>query len=99
MKLSVTLRRISVLLLLFPLMLLTGCATQQKPLVEYRTVKLPQLNLPAELTSQIDVPQPPASMTFGDSVSLNAELYGALGQCNIDRNAIRQIESSRQGNP
>ncbi|WP_458258857.1 Rz1-like lysis system protein LysC [Pantoea agglomerans] len=76
-------------------MLLTGCATQQKPLVEYRTVKQPQLNLPAELTSQIDVPSPSQDMTFGDSVSLNAELYGALGQCNIDRAAIRKIESTR----
>ena len=95
MKLSVTLRRTSVLLLLFPLMLLTGCVTQQKPLVEYRTVKQPQLNLPAELTSQIDVPAPSQDMTFGDSVSLNAELYAALGQCNIDRAAIRNIESTR----
>jgi len=95
MKLSVTLRRTSVLLLLFPLMLLTGCATQQKPLVEYRTTKQPQLSLPAELTSQIDVPAPSQDMTFGDSVSLNAELYGALGQCNIDRAAIRKIESTR----
>ncbi|WP_425028525.1 Rz1-like lysis system protein LysC [Pantoea brenneri] len=76
-------------------MLLTGCATQQKPLVEYRTVKQPQLNLPAELTSQIDVPAPSQDMTFGDSVSLNAELYGALGQCTIDRAAIRKIESTR----
>lgn len=78
-----------------PLMLLTGCETQQKPLVEYRTVKQPQLSLPGELTSPIDVPQPPASMTFGDSVSLNAELYGALGQCNIDRAAIKKIEETK----
>ena len=83
------------LLLLFPLMLLTGCVTQQKPLVEYRTVKQPQLNLPAELTSQIDVPAPSQDMTFGDSVALNAEIYGVLGQCNADRAAIRRIESSR----
>ncbi|WP_425013245.1 Rz1-like lysis system protein LysC [Pantoea agglomerans] len=76
-------------------MLLTGCATQQKPLVEYRTVKQPQLILPAELTSQIDVPAPSQDMTFGDSVSLNAELYGALGQCNIDRAAIRRIEAGK----
>ena len=93
MKLSVTLRRISVLLLLYPLMLLTGCGTQQTPLVEYRTVKQPRLNLPAELTTPIDVPAVPDQMSFGDSVGLNAELYGALGQCNIDRAAVRRIES------
>ncbi|WP_423241649.1 Rz1-like lysis system protein LysC [Pantoea agglomerans] len=79
-------------MLLFPLMLLTGCVKQQKPLVEYRTVKQPNIPLPSDLTTTLDIPQPPASMTFGDSVSLNAELYGALGQCNIDRAAIRKLE-------
>jgi hypothetical protein len=77
-------------------MLLTGCGTQQKPQVEYRTIKQPHLNLPAELTSQIDVPEVPDSMTFGDSVSLNAELFGLLGQCNIDRAGIRKIQTSKK---
>jgi len=95
MKLSVTSRRTSVLLLLFPLMLLTGCAMQQKPLVEYRKIKEPQLSLPAELTTPINIPAVPDAMSFGDSVGLNAVLYGALGQCNIDRAAIRKIELSR----
>ncbi|WP_419182129.1 Rz1-like lysis system protein LysC [Pantoea ananatis] len=76
-------------------MLLTGCGVQQKPQVEYRTISQPRLNLPAELTSPIEAPAPPDPMTFGDSVSLNAELYGVVAQCNIDRVAIRQIESSR----
>ncbi|WP_420916050.1 Rz1-like lysis system protein LysC [Pantoea stewartii] len=66
---------------------------QQKPLVEYRTISQPRLNLPAELTNQIEAPAPPEMMTFGDSVSLNAELYGIVTQCNIDRAAIRKIES------
>ncbi|WP_423139625.1 Rz1-like lysis system protein LysC [Pantoea agglomerans] len=79
-------------------MLLTGCGTQQRPLVEYRTVKQPQLNLPADLTSQIDVPAPPEQMTFGDSVSMNAELYSIITQCNIDRAAVRKIELSRKDN-
>ncbi|WP_428983884.1 Rz1-like lysis system protein LysC [Pantoea agglomerans] len=79
-------------------MLLTGCVTQQKPLVEYRTVKQPQVSLPAELTSQIDVPAPPEQMTFGDSVSTNAELYSIITQCNIDRAAVRKIELTRKDN-
>jgi len=57
--------------------------------VEYRTVKQPRLNLPAE--SQIEAPQPLALMTFGDSVALNAELYEMLGQSNIDRAAVRKL--------
>ncbi|WP_168199598.1 peptidase [Pantoea sp. CCBC3-3-1] len=97
MKLNVTLRRTNALLLLFPLALLTGCATQQKPLVEYRTISQPNLPLPAELTSPIDVPLVPDNMTFGQAVELSAELYGVIEQANIDRAAIRQIESTRQG--
>ncbi|WLS77366.1 peptidase [Erwinia pyri] len=97
MKLNVISRQTNALLLLFPLMLLTGCATQQNPQVEYRAVKQPQLSLPAELTSQIDVPPVPDDLTFGDSVSLNAELYGLLGQCNIDRAGISKIEEKKGG--
>lgn len=44
---------------------------------------------------QMDVPAPSEDMTFGDSVALNAELYGSLGKCNIDRAAIRKIELIR----
>ncbi|WP_422121545.1 Rz1-like lysis system protein LysC [Pantoea ananatis] len=78
-------------------MLLTGCGVQQKPQVEYRTVKQPQPSLPAELISPINVPAPSQDMTFGDSVALNAELYGLLGQCNIDRAGIWKIEQNRNG--
>ncbi|WP_431191637.1 Rz1-like lysis system protein LysC [Pantoea stewartii] len=74
-------------------MLLTGCGVQQKPQVEYRTISQPRLNIPAELTSKIEAPAPPEMMTFGDSVSLNAELYGVVAQCNIERAAIRKIEA------
>ena len=92
MKLRPTSQRIHALLPLLTVMLLTACAPQQKPQVEYQVIKQPTLNLPADLTSQIDVPEPPAMMTFGASVELNAQLYGVIGQCNIDRAAIRKIE-------
>lgn len=99
MKLNVTLQRTNALLLLFPLTLLTGCATQPKQQVEYRTISQPSLPIPAELTGPIDVPPVPNNMTFGQAVELSAELYGALSQANIDRAAIRQIELNRQGKP
>ncbi|WP_423230772.1 Rz1-like lysis system protein LysC [Pantoea ananatis] len=73
-------------------MLLTGCGVQQKPQVEYRTISQPRLNLPAELTSKIEAPAPPEMMTFGDSVSLNAELYSIVAQCNIDRAAVKALD-------
>lgn len=36
-------------------------------------------------------------MSYGDSIELNVVLYGIVGQCNIDRAAIRKIESSDKG--
>ncbi|WP_431810015.1 Rz1-like lysis system protein LysC [Jejubacter sp. L23] len=72
--------------------LLTGCARQLSPQVEYQQVKVAKLPIPAELTSPIIPPQISDGMTYGDSVALNAELLGLLGQCNIDRAAIRKIE-------
>ena len=95
MKSSAIWRRTSALSLLLTAMLLTGCAKPQNPQVEYRAIKSPQISLPAELTSPIDVPSVPETLTFGESVELNAELYGVIGQCNIDRAAIRHIEISR----
>lgn len=95
MKSSAIWRRTSALSLLLTAMLLTGCAKQQSPQVEYRAIKSPQISLPAELTSPIDVPPVTENLTFGESVELNAELYGVIGQCNIDRAAIRKIEISR----
>ena len=58
-------------------------------------IKQPDLNLPADLTSRIEVPDLPDNPSYGDSVSMNATLYGIVGQCNIDRAAIRKIEKGR----
>ncbi|RTO92186.1 rz1 lytic protein [Enterobacter hormaechei] len=58
-------------------------------------IKQAVLNLPADLTSRLDVPDLPDSPTYADSVSMNATLYGIVGQCNIDRAAIRKIEKGR----
>jgi len=91
-----SLLRISALLLLCPLLLLTGCATPQKPPVQYRAVRLPRLSLPADLTGPVDVPQLPAHLTWGDSVRLNAALYGLLGRCNADRAAVRKIGAGQK---
>ncbi|WP_418903644.1 rz1 lytic protein [Pantoea vagans] len=63
--------------------------------MEYRTIKQPRLNLPAELTSPIKAPEPASAMSYGDSVELNVVLYGLVEQCNIDRAAVRKIEGNR----
>ncbi|MCE1716769.1 rz1 lytic protein [Enterobacter hormaechei] len=40
------------------------------------------------------MPDLPDKPSYGDSVSMNATLYGIVGQCNIDRAAIRRIQTA-----
>ncbi|ATG01232.1 rz1 lytic protein [Lelliottia amnigena] len=49
----------------------------------------------ADLTSDTPTPGMVNPFTWQASLELNAQLYTALGQCNLDKAAIRQIESSR----
>jgi hypothetical protein len=43
------------------------------------------------------VPEVPEQMTFGDSLQLNVALLLSIENCNGQLEAIREIESSRQG--
>ena len=92
MKLSAISQRIKAPLLLLTVVLLSGCGTRQNQPVEYRTIKQSRLSLPAELTSPLQAPAPGDTMTYGESVELNVALYSVIQQCNIDREAIRNIE-------
>ncbi|HGU6585063.1 TPA: hypothetical protein ACNACB_000061 [Escherichia coli] len=58
-------------------------------------IKQPALNLPVDLTSRLDVPDLPDNPSYGDSVSMNATLYGIVAQCNYDRAAIRKIQKGK----
>ncbi|MCX8972596.1 peptidase [Citrobacter portucalensis] len=72
------------------LALLTGCGNTRTVYVP-----VPVVPLPANLTS--DTPQPviPDPLTYGASLDLNVSLLSALGQCNIDKASIRNIEEHR----
>ncbi|WP_422646184.1 Rz1-like lysis system protein LysC [Yersinia frederiksenii] len=56
-------------------------------------VNPPKLN--PELTADTPTPKVPTPFRYVDSLELNARLYVALGQCNLDKAAIRQIEENR----
>nr|WP_249417073.1 peptidase [Citrobacter freundii] len=58
-------------------------------------VPAPVAPISADLTADTPIPDIPQPFTYGASVELNATLYTALGQCNIDKAAIRKIEESR----
>ncbi|ASG44051.1 rz1 lytic protein [Citrobacter portucalensis] len=51
--------------------------------------------LPENLTAETQQPVIPEPLTYGASLDLNVSLLSALGQCNIDKAAIRKIEESR----
>ncbi|WP_458793361.1 Rz1-like lysis system protein LysC [Citrobacter portucalensis] len=84
------LRMMTALIGLCLLALLTGCGNTRTVYVP-----VPVVPLPANLTS--DTPQPviPDPLTYGASLDLNVSLLSALGQCNIDKASIRNIEEHR----
>ncbi|EPK1346645.1 TPA: rz1 lytic protein [Enterobacter hormaechei] len=50
----------------------------------------------ADLTADTPIPVMEEPFTWQASLELNAQLYTALGQCNLDKAAIRKIESFRK---
>ncbi|WPU24986.1 peptidase [Cedecea neteri] len=69
---------------------LSGCTTTRTVYV-----KVPVVPLPASLVANTPQPVIPAVMTWGASLDLNVSLLSALGQCNIDKASVREIERSR----
>lgn len=57
----------------------------------------PVVPISADLTADTPIPGMEAPFTWQASLELNAKLYSALGQCNLDKAAIRKIEESRLG--
>ncbi|WP_425267913.1 Rz1-like lysis system protein LysC [Enterobacter kobei] len=50
----------------------------------------------ADLTAYTPIPGMVVPFTWQASLELNAQLYTALRQCNLDKAAIRKIEEERQ---
>ncbi|MNP38743.1 hypothetical protein D3C76_1322780 [compost metagenome] len=84
------LRMMIALVSLCLLQLLTGCGNSR---IVY--VPAPVVPLPANLTAETSQPAIPEPLTYGASLDLNVSLLSALGQCNIDKASIREIEVSR----
>ncbi|HHX4177570.1 Rz1-like lysis system protein LysC [Citrobacter braakii] len=84
------LRMMTVLVGLFLMQLLTGCGSTRTVYVPVPVVPLPT-NLIAD-TQQPLIPEP---LTYGASLDLNVSLLSALGQCNLDKAAIRRFELLR----
>ncbi|BBV82857.1 peptidase [Enterobacter kobei] len=84
------LKAIRALTSLFLLQLLTACGNTQTVYVP-----APVVPISADLTADTPIPGMVVPFTWQESLELNAQLYTALGQCNLDKAAIRKIESSR----
>ncbi|MCC8421401.1 peptidase [Photorhabdus thracensis] len=91
-------RRLSTLLLsvmiapvvLLLIGLLSGCSSTR---TEY--VQVPLMPIPMHLLADCLPPVISDTMTWGDSLLLNAQLLAVIEQCNLDKQAIRQIEQIR----
>lgn len=84
------LRMMIALASLFLLQLLTGCGSTRTVYVQ-----VPAVPLPVSLTVETPQPAIPDPLTYGASLDLNVSLLAALGQCNIDKAGIREIENTR----
>ncbi|WP_455580284.1 Rz1-like lysis system protein LysC [Enterobacter asburiae] len=49
-----------------------------------------------DLTADTPIPGMVVPFTWQASLELNAQLYTALGQCNLDKAGIRAVESARK---
>ncbi|ENM1058138.1 Rz1 lytic protein [Enterobacter hormaechei subsp. steigerwaltii] len=75
---------------LFLLPLLTACGNTQTVYVP-----APVVPISADLTADTPIPGMVVPFTWQASLELNAQLYTALGQCNLDKAGIRSIEERR----
>ncbi|WP_420919600.1 Rz1-like lysis system protein LysC [Xenorhabdus bovienii] len=56
---------------------------------------MPPIPIPAHLLADCLSPALPDKMTWSDSLLLNVQLLTVIEQCNLDKQAIRQIEESK----
>ncbi|WP_071825361.1 Rz1-like lysis system protein LysC [Xenorhabdus poinarii] len=70
--------------------LLSGCNNTR---TEY--VPLPLILIPAPLLTDCLPPVIPDAMTWRDSLLLNEQLLTVIEQCNLDKQAIREIDKNR----
>ncbi|MGV8925702.1 MAG: Rz1-like lysis system protein LysC [Ewingella sp.] len=77
-------------LCLLPLLLISCVRTQ--------TVYVPaaQIPTPAALLADTTIPAIPERFTWGSSLLLNEKLLTSIGSCNLDKAALREIETDRK---
>jgi hypothetical protein len=85
------LQAIRALTSLFLLPLLTACGNTQTVYVP-----APVVPISPDLTAETPIPGMAVPFTWQASLELNAQLYTALGQCNLDKAGIRKIEEARK---
>ncbi|MFY3787850.1 Rz1-like lysis system protein LysC [Providencia manganoxydans] len=71
-------------------MLLVSCVSTKEVLVPVQPVPLPP-----QLTADCPVPKIPSELTYGEVVILLADSLNELNKCNLDKKAIREIETER----
>ncbi|WP_244590787.1 hypothetical protein [Xenorhabdus hominickii] len=57
---------------------------------------MPPVPIPAPLLADCLPPVIPDTMSWSDSLILNEQLLMVIEQCNLDKQAIREIEENKQ---
>ncbi|WP_369477404.1 Rz1-like lysis system protein LysC [Providencia manganoxydans] len=83
----------NVLILPCLMMLLTGCTTTKEVLVPVQPVPIP-----VHLTADCEQPDIPEKMNWKDMSLLLVDAMNSIAKCNLDKKAIREIESERVAN-
>ncbi|MHC5950980.1 MULTISPECIES: Rz1-like lysis system protein LysC [Providencia] len=80
----------SALILLFLMMLLASCGTTKEVLIPVQSPPIP-----AQLTADCPQPDIPENVDWGDMPQLLVDAMKSIAKCNLDKNAIREIEAAR----
>ncbi len=86
-----SLKTVSALLLLFPLVLLGSCSNTKETFVP-----APAVPIPPQLTADCPLPVIPDELTYGGTILLLTDAMKSIAGCNHDKRAIREIEQQRQ---
>lgn len=85
-----SLKTVSALLLLFPLVLLGSCSNTKETFVP-----APVVPIPPQLTADCPLPVIPDELTYGGAILLLADAMKSIADCNHDKRAIREIEAEK----
>ncbi|EMC8779571.1 Rz1 lytic protein [Providencia rettgeri] len=85
-------KTMSALILLCPMLLLVSCGNTKEALIPVQSPPIP-----AHLTADCPQPDIPENVDWGYMPQLLVDAMKSIAKCNLDKQAIREIEAERLG--